>query len=143
MAELKKIRYVIVKGQQTLKVKSLKTMLPFYNYSLYKPFMAVISKQLPPLVAEYCLLTLSAHAQEGYTTYFVYLCVCVCLSVTTLAAALFISTIKQQYERLQFSIFFIFNSWIFKKLLRSHFMVSLAYCKRILQFCSYACFVLL
>ena len=43
------------------------------------------------------------------------LCLSVCLSVTTLAVALFISTIKLRYEGLQLSILFIFNSWIFKK----------------------------
>ena len=47
-----------------------------------------------------------------------------CLSVTTLAAFWFISTIKLRYERLQLSIFFIFNSWIFKKMLRSKVRVS-------------------
>ena len=38
------------------------------------------------------VITLGVHAQEGYSTCFV--CLSVCLSVTTLAAALFISTIK-------------------------------------------------
>ena len=53
------------------------------------------------------------------------LCLSVCLSVTTLAAASFSSTIKLRYEGIQLSILFIFNSWIFKKMLPSKVMASL------------------
>ena len=45
------------------------------------------------------LLTLGAHAQEGYSSCFV--CLSVCLSVTTLAAASFSSMIKLRYAGLQ------------------------------------------
>ena len=45
-------------------------------------------------------LTLGAHAQEGYGTYLVYLCVC--MSVTTLASTSFLSTFQVRYLRMAF-----------------------------------------
>ena len=54
-------------------------------------------------------------------------CVHVCLSVTTLAAASFISTLEIRYEQLYYGILLIFNVWIFIKMLRSEVMVSFAY----------------
>ena len=50
---------------------------------------------------------ISVHVQEHGGLQYV---LCVCVSVTTLAAACFISMIKLRYEQLQFSILFIFNS---------------------------------
>jgi len=49
------------------------------------------------------LLTLGAHAQEGYSSQFVP----VCLSVTTLPVASFISTLKLRYEQLYYGILLI------------------------------------
>ena len=85
------------------------------------------------------LLILGAHAQEGYSSCFV--CLSVCLSVTTLAAASFSSTIKLRYAGLQLSILFIFNSWIFQKMLHSKVMASFAYRDRLRRYCSHPCFV--
>ena len=59
----------------------------------------------------YNMLINPRHACAGGLRYL--LCVSVCLSVTTLAAVLFIFTIKLRYEGLQLSILFIFNFWIF------------------------------
>ena len=42
-------------------------------------------------------------------------CVSVCLSVTTLAAASFISTLEIRYEQLYYGILLILKVWIFKK----------------------------
>ena len=53
-------------------------------------------------------------------------CVCVCVSVTTLAAVLLISILEPNYEQLYHDIFFIFNSLILIKMLRSEVMVSFA-----------------
>ena len=61
----------------------------------------------------------------------------VCLSVTTLAAASFISTIKLRYEGLQLSILFLFNSRIFKK--NASFK---SYGVIIRRYCSHPCSVL-
>ena len=69
------------------------------------------------------VITLGANAQDGYSACFVCLCLSVCLSVTTLAASSFISMIKQQYERLQFSI--IFSTRGFPKNFHSQVMTSL------------------
>ena len=52
---------------------------------------------------------------------------CVCVSVTTLAAVSFISTLELNYEQLYHGILFMFNSWIFIKILRSEVMASFAY----------------
>ena len=46
-----------------------------------------------------CLLTLGAHAQEGYCSCLVCVCVSVCLSVTTLAATSFVFTLKSYVSR--------------------------------------------
>ena len=60
-------------------------------------------------------LTLGAHAQEGYGT-----CpVCVCVSVPTLASTMFVSTVQVRYVRLSFRLYSIFNLWIFDKAFRS------------------------
>ena len=63
-------------------------------------------------------------------------CVCVCLSVTTLAAASFISTLEIRYEQLYYSILLIFNVWIFIKMLRSEVMASFAYRDSLRRYCS-------
>lgn len=54
------------------------------------------------------LLSLGMHVLEGCGTC-IYVCVCVCLSVTTLPAASFISTFKLRYKQLYYGILFIFN----------------------------------
>ena len=62
----------------------------------------------PPL-----LLTLGAHAQEGYCSCLVCVCVsvclsvclCVCLSVTTLAATSFVFTLKSRYVGVCYRLF--------------------------------------
>ena len=74
----------------------------------------------------YALLTLGAHAQEGYGTCLVYVsvcvCVCVCVSVTILASTSFVSTFQIRYVQLSFRLYSIFNSWIFDKTFRSKVM---------------------
>ena len=67
------------------------------------------------------LLTLGAHAQEGYATCLV--CVCLCVSVPTLASTAFVSTVQVRYVRLLFRLYSILNSWIFNKAFRSKVMV--------------------
>ena len=58
------------------------------------------------------LLTLGAHAQEGYCSCLVCVCVCVCvcvsvcLSVTTLAATSFVFTLKNRYVGVCYRLFF-------------------------------------
>jgi len=59
----------------------------------------------------------------------------VCLSVTSLPVASFISTLKLRYEQLYYGILLIFDSWIFIKLLRSEVMALFAYHSR-LHYCS-------
>ena len=63
------------------------------------------------------LLTLGAHAQEGYCSRLVCVCVCVpvCLSVTTLVATSFVFTLKSRYVGVCYRLFLDFNSWIFEK----------------------------
>ena len=61
------------------------------------------------------LLTLGAHAQEGYGTCPVCLCVCVSLSVMTFSATSFVSTLESRYIRVDYRLFLIFNLWIFDK----------------------------
>jgi len=78
------------------------------------------------------LLTLGAHAQEGYSSQFV----SVCLSVTALPVASFISTLKLRYEQLYYRILFIFDSWIFIKLIRSEVMALFAYHVSRRHYCS-------
>ena len=53
--------------------------------------------------------------------------VCVCVSVTTLAAVSLISTLELNYEQLYHGILFIFNTWILIKMLRSEVTTSFAY----------------
>ena len=76
------------------------------------------------LLLVYTLLTLRAHAQEGYGSCFVSLSVC--LSVTTLAAASFSSTIKLRYAglHLSFSSFLTcrFSQKFFVQKLWCHFL---------------------
>ena len=72
------------------------------------------------LLLVYTLLTLDVHAQEGYGSCFV------CLSVTTLAAASFSSTIKLRYAGLQFSILFIFKKNSVQKLWRHLLTVTVS-----------------
>ena len=64
-----------------------------------------------------CILI--AHAQEDYGTCFV--CVPVCLSVTTLATALLVCTVKictcmymYMYTGVYLRLFSVFDSWILK-----------------------------
>ena len=68
-------------------------------------------------------LTLGAHAQEGYGSCLVgvcvYACLCVCVSVTTLAATSLVSTLKMRYIGGYLRLFLVFNSWIFDKTFRS------------------------
>ena len=54
--------------------------------------------------------------------------VCVCVSLTTLAAVSLISTLELNYEQLYHGSLFIFNLWILIKMLPSEVMVSLANC---------------
>ena len=61
-------------------------------------------------------LTLSTHAQEGYST-----CL-VCLSVTTLSAIFVISMLKMRYVGVYLRLFLVFNLWIFDKTFRSEVM---------------------
>ena len=58
------------------------------------------------------LLTLGAHAQEGYSSLSVCLCVSVCLSVPTLGGYSFIYGFKVRYQRLVHDTPQVFNSWI-------------------------------
>ena len=59
------------------------------------------------------LLTLGAHAQEGYCSCLVCVCVClsVCLSVTTLAVTSFVFTLKSRYMGVCYRLFLDFNRW--------------------------------
>ena len=66
------------------------------------------------------LLTLGAHAQEGYCSCLV--CVCVCLSVTTLAATSFVFTLKSRYVGVCYRLFLDLTSWIFEKTFHSKVM---------------------
>ena len=72
------------------------------------------------------VLTLGAHAQEGYCSCLVCVCVCVsvCLSVclSTLAATSFVFTLKSRYVGVCYRLFFDFNSWIFEKTFPSKVM---------------------
>ena len=68
------------------------------------------------------LLTLGAHAQEGYGTCLVCVCMSVCLSVTTLAATAVVSTLKMRYVGVYLRLFLLFNLWIFDKSFRSEVM---------------------
>ena len=63
-------------------------------------------------------LTLGAHAQEGYGSCLV----CVCLFVTTLTATSLVSTLKMRYVRVCLRLFSVFNSWIVDKTFRSEVM---------------------
>ena len=65
-----------------------------------------------------------------------YLPVCVCLSVTTLAVASFVSTLEIRYEQLYYGIFLILNVWIFIKMLRSEVMASFAYRDSLRRYCN-------
>jgi len=62
--------------------------------------------------------------------------VSVCLSVTTLPVASFISTLKLRYEQLYYGILLTFDSWIFIKLLRSAAMALFAYHVSRRHYCS-------
>ena len=66
------------------------------------------------------LLTLGAHAQKGYGTCLV--CVSVCLSFTTPAPTLLVSTLKVRYVGVDPRLFLLFKSWIFDKSHRSEVM---------------------
>ena len=68
------------------------------------------------------LLTLGAHVQEGYSSLFV--CVCVCLSVPTLGGHLFIYGFKVRYQRLVHDTPQVFNSWISLEMFCSRVRVS-------------------
>ena len=63
-------------------------------------------------------VTVGAHAQEGYCSCLV----CVCLSVTTLAATSFVFTLKSRYVGVCYRLFFDFNSWFFDKTFPSKVM---------------------
>ena len=60
----------------------------------------------------------SAHMHRRVTV----LVLCVCLSVTTLAASLFILTLKVRYVGGYYRLFLDFNSWILDKTFRSNVM---------------------
>ena len=50
---------------------------------------------------------------------------CVCLSVTTLAATSLVSTLKMRYVGVYLGLFLLFNSWIFGKTFRSKVMANM------------------
>ena len=64
------------------------------------------------------LLTLGAHAQEGYGTCLV----CVCVSVCTPAPTTLVSTLKMGYVGVYLRLFLLFYVWIFDKSFRSKVM---------------------
>ena len=64
-------------------------------------------------------LTLGTHAQEGYGSCLVCVCMSVCLFVTTRAATSIVSMLKMRYVGVCLSLFSVFNSWIFDKFFRS------------------------
>ena len=72
------------------------------------------------------ILTLGAHAQEGYSTCLV--CVWggggggLCLSVTTPAPTLLVYTLKIRYVVVYLRLFSLFKVWIFDKSFRSEVM---------------------
>ena len=61
---------------------------------------------------------------------------CVCVYVTTLAAASFIFTLELKCEQVYHGILFIFNWWILIKMLRSEVMASFAYHDSLRRYCS-------
>ena len=73
-----------------------------------------------------CIINIGAHAQEGYCSCFVCVCVSVCLSVcqfvTALAATSFVFTLKSRYVGVSYRPFLDFNSWIFEKTFHSKVM---------------------
>ena len=81
------------------------------------------------------LLTLGAHAQKGYGTCLVCVClcvcvsvclsVCVCLSVTTPVPTSLVSMLKIRYVGVYPRLFSPFNLWIFDK----------SYCSEVMAIC--------
>ena len=57
----------------------------------------------------------STHTLGAHTVLSCLVCLCVCMSVTTLVSTSFISTFQVRYVRLSFRLFLIFNSWVFDK----------------------------
>ena len=61
----------------------------------------------------------STHTLGARTVLSCLVCLCVCMSVTTLVSTSFIQV---RYVRLSFRLFLIFNSWVFDKTFRSKVM---------------------